>query len=90
MKEKPKIEQVCVFTTPTLGDLISRCIQDNQTHTFAQYFSLFISLPLFILFSLSSWVYHGLYSLESPYTTVKSQELDCFHVLGFIAGFLPH
>lgn len=45
--------------------------------------------PLYPAFSLSSLLYHGLYSLESPYWAAKSQEPDCFHVLGFIAGFLP-
>lgn len=77
-----------------LGDINVYRIQDGQTRTFTQYFSFFMSLrpytPLYSLFSLSSLVYHGLYSLESPYTTAKSQEPDCFHVLGFIAGFLPH
>lgn len=80
------IHQFCTFVTRGVGD-ISRCrVQDNQEPTFTRYFSLrsLLRPP----FSLSSLVYLRLYSLESLYTTAKSQEPDCFHVLGFIAGFL--
>lgn len=84
--ESARLHQFCTFVTRGVGD-ISRCrVQDNQGRTFTRYFSLCSLLrpP----FRLSSLLYLRLYSLESLYTAAKSQEPDCFHVLGFIAGFL--
>lgn len=81
-----RLHQICTFVTRGVGD-ISRCrVQDNQERTITCYFSLgsLLRPP----FRLSSLVYLRLYSLERLYTTAKSQEPDCFHVLGFIAGFL--
>lgn len=76
---------------PVLGDINSYCIPEKQAPTFTQHFSIFIFLSLYTPFysplKLSSLVYHSLYSLESPYTTAKSQEPDCFHVLGFYCRF---
>lgn len=69
-----------VISTISLSQLITNTFKDLS----------FFYTTLSFLFSLSSLAYHSLYSLDSPYTTAESQEPDCFHVLGFIAGFLPH
>lgn len=84
--ESAILHQFCTFMTRGVGDISRRRFQDNQARTFTRYFSLHNLLrpP----FRLSLLVYLRLYSLESLYTTAKSQEPDCFHVLGFIAGFL--
>lgn len=79
--------EISIFTTPELKLKSTTFYQENQTHTFTPFY---LSGQLYSLFRLSSLVHHGLYSLESSYTAVKSQEHDYFHVLAFIAGFLPH
>lgn len=84
--ESVRFRRFCTFMTCGVGDINRRRVQDNQGRTFTGYSSLgslLCSPP-----RLSSSVYRGLCWLESPYTTAESQEPDCFHVLGFIAGFL--
>lgn len=83
--EPASLHQFCTFVTRGVGD-ISRCrVQDNQERTFTRNFSL--RSLLHPPFRLSSLVYLGLYSLERLYTTAKSQEPDCFHVLGLYCRF---
>lgn len=78
-------ENLCTFVTRGAGDISRRRVQDNQQRTFTRNFSL--RSLLHPPFRLSSSLYLGLYSLERLYTTAKSQEPDCFHVLALYCRF---